>query len=597
MIFDLVYLKDRDITQYPLQKRRAYLESIINPVSHVLEIVPQKPVTSEKEVYEQLDQAILNRDEGIMLKGLSGTYVPGERKWVKLKPDSVDGMGETLDLIIIGGFYGTKFKRKSVSHFLLAVATKSKHSFSKSDGFENLDYELMVNDENQVFHSFCKVGSGYTSSELLALQKELEPHWKPFDKTKLPKFYGSWVPGAGELPDVYIEPKNSKILEIKGYSFQDSTKFKTGITLRFPRVVSIRNDKDWNDCLDLPGLEEMVELSRNGTNKRKAASMDSVISHNDVKKQKRKKNTTTTTIQNSDGTATEVASSSAKNRRPTAAVSQFFDHDMSKLEKTSNIFKGMQFVVFNGDENFSKYEIEKLIVSNGGSKVQNPNDHENQHLIAANTNNITVKNWITSSKAKKNPLGDRDIIHYKWIIDSVSQSSIQRLHPGYMIYTSERTQYSFKEQMDEFQDEYLFDATEESIKVSLQLTKNSPEFMMADSPIIETINTRYNIKTSTSFFKGVRAYIDKFVKIGDASSGVVLLGMETLEVFISLYGGSLSERLDSSVTHIVYDEDDTSRLKTLKRVATKEGLFLVPRTWIMSCVQAKKLQAIPSTNG
>lgn len=130
----------------------------------------------------------------------------------------------------------------------------------------------------------------------------------------------------------------------------------------------------------------MVELSRNGTNKRKAASMDSVISHNDVKKQKRKKNTTTTTIQNSDGTATEVASSSAKNRRPTAAVSQFFDHDMSKLEKTSNIFKGMQFVVFNGDENFSKYEIEKLIVSNGGSKVQNPNDHENQHLIAANTN-------------------------------------------------------------------------------------------------------------------------------------------------------------------------------------------------------------------
>lgn len=114
---------------------------------------------------------------------------------------------ETLDLIIIGGFYGTKFKRKSVSHFLLAVATKSKHSFSKSDGFENLDYELMVNDENQVFHSFCKVGSGYTSSELLALQKELEPHWKPFDKTKLPKFYGSWVPGAGELPDVYIEPK------------------------------------------------------------------------------------------------------------------------------------------------------------------------------------------------------------------------------------------------------------------------------------------------------------------------------------------------------------------------------------------------------
>ena len=207
MVFDVLYLKDRDITQYPLRKRRAYLENVINPVPHILEVVPQTSVTTEKEVYEQLDQAILNRDEGIMLKPLESVYVPGERKWIKLKPDHVDGMGETLDVIIIGGFYGTKFKRKSVSHFLLAVASKSKHSLSKSDGFDGLDEEKEANNEEQVFHSFCKVGSGYTNIELLALQKELQPHWKAFDKNKLPRFYGGWIPGAGELPDVFIEPK------------------------------------------------------------------------------------------------------------------------------------------------------------------------------------------------------------------------------------------------------------------------------------------------------------------------------------------------------------------------------------------------------
>ena len=83
---------------------------------------------------------------------------------------------------------------------------------------------------------------------------------------------------------------SSKILEVKGYSYQNSTKFKTGVTLRFPRVVSIRNDKDWNECLDLKGLEEMIEISKNGNHKRKAANMAAVVSHNDIKKQKRKKN-------------------------------------------------------------------------------------------------------------------------------------------------------------------------------------------------------------------------------------------------------------------------------------------------------------------
>jgi len=168
-------------------------------------------------------------------------------------------------------------------------------------------------------------------------------------------------------------------LEIKGYSFQDSTKFKTGVTLRFPRVVSIRDDKDWNDCLDLQGLDEMIEISKNGNNKRRAANMDSVVSHNDVKKQKRKKNM----VQNPDGTFTEVE---AKTKRATTAVSHCFDFDMSKLEKNSDLFKGLEFVVFNGDEMASKYEVEKLIVSNGGIKIQNPNDHTNQYLIAANTN-------------------------------------------------------------------------------------------------------------------------------------------------------------------------------------------------------------------
>ena len=109
-----------------------------------------------------------------------------------MKPDHVDGMGETVDLIIMGGYYGTKFNRKSVSHFLLGVSVRDSSGALP-----------------KVFHTCCKVGSGYTSSELLELQKQLEPHWIRYDKTRnrLPDFFAGWEPQAGEIPDVYIEPE------------------------------------------------------------------------------------------------------------------------------------------------------------------------------------------------------------------------------------------------------------------------------------------------------------------------------------------------------------------------------------------------------
>jgi ATP-dependent DNA ligase len=44
------------------------------------------------------------REEGIMIKNLDSIYVPNERKekWIKLKPEYIDGIGDTLDLIILG---------------------------------------------------------------------------------------------------------------------------------------------------------------------------------------------------------------------------------------------------------------------------------------------------------------------------------------------------------------------------------------------------------------------------------------------------------------------------------------------------------------
>jgi DNA ligase-4 len=66
-----------------------------------------------------------------MLKDPESLYLPKERGscWIKLKGDYIDGLTDTLDLIIIGGYFGDKSYRQGdsnhwtdqVTTFLLGV--------------------------------------------------------------------------------------------------------------------------------------------------------------------------------------------------------------------------------------------------------------------------------------------------------------------------------------------------------------------------------------------------------------------------------------------------------------------------------------------
>ena len=58
-----------------------------------------------------LEECIRDRHEGIVIKDAASIYVPGEagrrtQRWVKLKPDYIEGLGETLDMIVLAAYYG-----------------------------------------------------------------------------------------------------------------------------------------------------------------------------------------------------------------------------------------------------------------------------------------------------------------------------------------------------------------------------------------------------------------------------------------------------------------------------------------------------------
>lgn len=90
-----------------------------------------------------------------MLKDPSSAYVPADRSnnWIKLKGDYYQGLNDTLDIIIIGGYYGDASYRTTgadwtdrITTFLLGVITK-------------LD---RVNPRLSEVVPFCKVGTGYS---------------------------------------------------------------------------------------------------------------------------------------------------------------------------------------------------------------------------------------------------------------------------------------------------------------------------------------------------------------------------------------------------------------------------------------------------
>merc|ERR1712062_680677 len=75
----------------------------------------------------------------------------------------------------------------------------------------------------------------------------------------------AWLSIArGLMPDYIVtDPKQSDVWEITGAEFsQSSVHTAGGISIRFPRVTKIRDDKDWRTATDLPRLQLLARTSQ-----------------------------------------------------------------------------------------------------------------------------------------------------------------------------------------------------------------------------------------------------------------------------------------------------------------------------------------------
>ncbi len=342
--------------------------------------------TSNQQVVEALNKAIDTRLEGIVVKDPESVYRPSVRSgsgWYKVKPDYMLGLNDDLDCLIIGAYYGSGRRAGILSHFLIGVGvaedekparaklTKRKSILNGKSSLKGDDDDLNFfgdqdaeaekkkpdNDgsEPQVFYSFAKIGTGYTYKELKEFNEKLADKWVKFDRLNPPKCLQL---GGHERPDVWIEPRNSMVVQVKAVEITETDKYKTGLTLRFPRLEKFREDKAWHECMRLSELKELFSKNQGMLASGKHCELEDYDEQGN--------------LNDAEGEPVLKRKKVLKRAAKAAVSERFKGVDASQIEQRSSMFGGKEICVSVGSDKWSKGFIEKKIIECGGEIVQNP---------------------------------------------------------------------------------------------------------------------------------------------------------------------------------------------------------------------------------
>jgi DNA ligase-1 len=237
--FDILYLNGESLTKKTLRERRELLRSSFNPEEGIFVFAQGADVTTTEEIQEMIDESVKDRCEGLMVKCLDkdATYeiAKRSRNWLKVKKDYLDGVGDSLDLVVIGAWKGKGKRTGNYGGFLLAC----------------------YDPEEEEYQTVCKIGTGFSDEDLRDHTKFLEQHVIPE-----PKVYYNWDEGV--RPDVWFDAV--QVWEVKCADLSVSPIHRAaigkvdenkGISIRFPRFIRVREDKKPEQATSADQVVEM----------------------------------------------------------------------------------------------------------------------------------------------------------------------------------------------------------------------------------------------------------------------------------------------------------------------------------------------------
>ena len=122
-VFDCLYLNGKDLTQYTLRDRRNALEGAVKNVHQRIEVHEYQEATRTSQIDDELRKVVADASEGLVLKNPRSMYRLNSRNddWMKVKPEYMSEFGESLDCVVIGGYYGSGHRGGNLSSFMCGL--------------------------------------------------------------------------------------------------------------------------------------------------------------------------------------------------------------------------------------------------------------------------------------------------------------------------------------------------------------------------------------------------------------------------------------------------------------------------------------------
>lgn len=238
-VFDIMFCNGQRLLDKPLRQRRSYIHDLFQEKPGYLELAQQLIVEQDESSIDNsstlhrmssfFEKACQSSCEGIMLKTLDidAGYSASKRcdSWLKVKRDYVEGLGDSLDLVPIGAWYGNGRKAGWYSPFLMAC----------------------YNPESEEFQSVCRVMSGF-SDDFYKEMKEFYSGERILPKK--PVYYKT-----DEQPELWFTAEH--VWEIRGADLSLSPVHHAaigivhpsrGISVRMPRHIRCVPDRSPEDC-------------------------------------------------------------------------------------------------------------------------------------------------------------------------------------------------------------------------------------------------------------------------------------------------------------------------------------------------------------
>jgi DNA ligase-1 len=239
-LFDVLYVDGEEMLDKPYLERRKKLEEIVIEGERV-RIATSKIIKDPEELEKFFMEAVEIGCEGLVCKSIApdSIYQAGARGWlwIKYKRDYKSEMTDTVDLVVVGAFWGKGKRAGSYGALLMAA----------------------YDDETDTFKTVCKVGSGFTDEDLEKLPSILEPYKIPHPHARV---------DAKLEADVWFTP--AIVLEILGAEITlspihtcalNKIREGAGLAIRFPRFTGkYRTDKKPEDATTVNEIIEMYKM-------------------------------------------------------------------------------------------------------------------------------------------------------------------------------------------------------------------------------------------------------------------------------------------------------------------------------------------------